>query len=196
MWAAPPPLPPRRRTYDLGSPIPGGGVGAGTSAFRKRDVSMGQATGIILSGGMIVDGTGAPGFSGQVAICDGKIAAVTRTDAPNPGALDRLEHTLIDCAGCVVAPGFIDIHSHSDLKVIENRTEKVLQGVTAEVVGNCGFSPYPVPDNPQILRDFANGILCGDNNWGLAFGRGLPRQCGSIESSHGCIFSWPRLVAN
>jgi N-acyl-D-amino-acid deacylase len=41
-----------------------------------------------------------------------------------------------------------------------------LQGVTTEVVGNCGFSAYPLPENPQVLRDFANGILCGDNSWG------------------------------
>jgi dihydroorotase/N-acyl-D-amino-acid deacylase len=58
------------------------------------------------------------------------------------------------------------VHSHSDLQVLENRTEKLLQGVTAEVVGNCGFSPYPLPEDPHVLREFANGILCGDDKWG------------------------------
>ena len=77
------------------------------------------------------------------------------------------EHVrLIDCSGCIVAPGFIDMHSHSDLQVLENRTEKLLQGVTAEVVGNCGFSPYPLPEDPQKLRDFANGIFNGGASWG------------------------------
>ena len=49
----------------------------------------------------------------------------------------------MDCTGLSVSPGFIDAHSHSDLQVLEGRTEKLQQGVTAEVVGNCGFSPYP-----------------------------------------------------
>jgi dihydroorotase/N-acyl-D-amino-acid deacylase len=72
---------------------------------------------------------------------------------------------VIDCTGYVIAPGFIDAHSHSDLQILKNRTEKLLQGVTTEVVGNCGFSAYPVSENPQVLRDFANGILCGDDQW-------------------------------
>jgi len=73
---------------------------------------------------------------------------------------------VIDCGGLAVAPGFIDSHSHSDLQVLENRREKVAQGVTAEVVGNCGFSPYPVPGDLKLLHDFANGIFCGDYDWG------------------------------
>ncbi|MFN7993279.1 MAG: amidohydrolase family protein [Bryobacteraceae bacterium] len=72
----------------------------------------------------------------------------------------------IDCTGLVVAPGFIDSHSHSDLQVLEPRPEKILQGVTTEVVGNCGFSPYPAPPDPRPLREFANGIFCGDETWG------------------------------
>ena len=71
-----------------------------------------------------------------------------------------------DCSGLTVTPGFIDAHSHSDLQVLEKRTEKSRQGVTAEVVGNCGFSPYPGSPDPAALRSFANGILCGDGTWG------------------------------
>jgi dihydroorotase/N-acyl-D-amino-acid deacylase len=136
--------------------------------YRSRHLEslMEQTTGIILSGGIIVDGTRAPGFRGDVAIRNGRIAAVRRLQAGTPATSDRSGHQVINCDGCVVAPGFIDIHSHSDLKVIENRTEKLLQGVTTEVVGNCGFSPYPLPEDPRVLRDFANGILCGDNTWG------------------------------
>ncbi len=85
--------------------------------------------------------------------------AEDRIHSPN------LQYAVIDCTGCIIAPGFIDAHSHSDLQVLQNRTEKLLQGVTAEIVGNCGFSAYPSPEDPQVLRDFANGILCGDNNW-------------------------------
>ena len=49
----------------------------------------------------------------------------------------------MNCKGSAIAPGFIDAHSHSDLQVLGDRPEKSLHGVTTEVVGNCGFSPYP-----------------------------------------------------
>ena len=119
----------------------------------------------ILRHGQIVDGTGAPPFQGDVVLRDGRIAgfgAGAENDAPPEQA------SIIDCGGKIIAPGFIDAHSHSDLQVLKNRTEKLIQGVTAEVVGNCGFSPYPAPQDPQVLRDFANGILCGDDEWGWA----------------------------
>jgi N-acyl-D-amino-acid deacylase len=118
----------------------------------------------ILAGGRIVDGTGSPPFWGDVVIAGGRIAAVESHESQKSAWNVKFE--VVDCAGCIIAPGFIDIHSHSDLKVLEDRTEKLLQGVTAEVVGNCGFSPYPLPEDPQVLRDFANGILCGDDQWG------------------------------
>jgi N-acyl-D-amino-acid deacylase len=54
-----------------------------------------------------------------------------------------VEARRLDCHGLVVAPGFVDVHSHSDLQVLEDRTEKLAQGVVAEVVGNCGFSAFP-----------------------------------------------------
>ncbi len=126
---------------------------------------MSKARGTILTGGMIVDGTGAAAVPGEVVIEGDRIVATgTPERVSMPGA--REEYNIIDCAGCVVTPGFIDAHSHSDLQVLANRTEKLLQGVTAEVVGNCGFSAYPSPEDPQVLREFANGILCGDDNWG------------------------------
>ena len=49
----------------------------------------------------------------------------------------------MDCTGFDLTPGFIDSHTHSDLQVVEGRTVKLRQGVTTEVVGNCGFSAYP-----------------------------------------------------
>lgn len=73
---------------------------------------------------------------------------------------------VIDCTGLVVAPGFIDAHSHSDLQVLDNAPEKMRQGVTFEVVGNCGFSAYPTGKRAAELREFANGILFGDEHWG------------------------------
>ena len=126
---------------------------------------MKQATTTILTGGVIVDGTGAPPISGDIVIQGDRIVSVGRPRSASTYS-KNVEFDLIDCTGCVIAPGFIDAHSHSDLQVLENRTEKLLQGVTTEVVGNCGFSAYPLPEDPQILRDFANGILYGNNSWG------------------------------
>jgi N-acyl-D-amino-acid deacylase len=116
----------------------------------------------ILFGGLVVDGTGTQPFAASVVVEDDRVVAVERGSALAASAQDQV----IDCSQCMVAPGFIDAHSHSDLQVLEGRTEKLVQGVTTEVVGNCGFSAYPLSAEPQVLRDFANGILCGDDRWG------------------------------
>lgn len=124
---------------------------------------MKEFSGAILQGGAVIDGTGSPAFFGDVVIHDDRIASVGgQAERPESGG----DYNIIDCKGCVIAPGFIDVHSHSDLQVLENHTEKLMQGVTSEVVGNCGFSPYPMPDKPEVLREFANGILCGNETWG------------------------------
>ena len=105
----------------------------------------------------VLDGLGGAPFRADLGIAEGRIAALGRLDAPADA---------IDCAGLSVAPGFIDGHSHSDLQVLENRREKVLQGVTTEVVGNCGFSAFPAPADRTPLHDFANGIFHGGAGWG------------------------------
>jgi dihydroorotase/N-acyl-D-amino-acid deacylase len=112
----------------------------------------------LLKNGHLVDGSGADALVGNLLIENGRIAAVGVFEAP-------AECEAIDCAGCVIAPGFVDLHSHSDLQVLEDRVEKANQGVTTEVVGNCGFSPYPGSGHAQALRDFANGIFCGHSAW-------------------------------
>ncbi len=109
--------------------------------------------------GLLIDGTGAPPSHGDLLICDKRIAEVG-TFAPPVADAE------VDCTGLAISPGFIDSHSHSDLQVLEKRPEKVLQGVTTEVVGNCGFSPYPASPEARQLREFANGIFCGDDQWG------------------------------
>ena len=109
--------------------------------------------------GTIVDGSGAPPYQADILVRGDRIAAIQRSiDAPSA--------TVVDCAGLTLAPGFIDSHTHSDLQVIEGRIEKLRQGVTTEVVGNCGFSAYPPAKDPADLRSFANGIFCGDDSWG------------------------------
>jgi N-acyl-D-amino-acid deacylase len=94
---------------------------------------------LLIRGGELVDGTGAPGRRADVAVTRGRIAAI--------GHEVGEAHRVIDAAGFVVAPGFIDIHTHSDYSLPTNpRAEsKIRQGVTTEVVGNCGYSVAPVP---------------------------------------------------
>jgi N-acyl-D-amino-acid deacylase len=94
---------------------------------------------VVLSHGKIIDGCGNPWFWGDLAIQEGRVAAI----AP-PGTLQG--QTSIDVAGRFVSPGFIDVHTHSDLSVLVNRRAEsaVRQGATTHVVGNCGLSPAPV----------------------------------------------------
>ena len=95
---------------------------------------------LILENCKIVDGTGAPWYRGDVGIAAGKIAKV--------GNLQKYPAARrIDVAGKVVCPGFIDIHSHDDVSILLNRRAdaKVRQGITTQVVGNCGQSAAPLP---------------------------------------------------
>lgn len=111
-----------------------------------------------LQGGAVYDGTGRAPFIGSVVVRDGLILDVTAGHAEADGEI-------IDCTGLAIAPGFIDVHSHSDLQALEGRREKLNQGVTTEVVGNCGFSPFPCGCHASELRSFANGILHGGDHW-------------------------------
>jgi N-acyl-D-amino-acid deacylase len=106
----------------------------------------------------IVDGSGGTPFIGDL-LTDGKFISSVGQALVAPSA------TVVDCTHLTLTPGFIDSHTHSDLQVIEGRTEKLRQGVTTEIVGNCGFSAYPPARDPEALRSFANGIFCGDDSW-------------------------------
>jgi N-acyl-D-amino-acid deacylase len=96
----------------------------------------------LLAGGTIYDGMGTDPFLGDVLVSDGRLKAV--------GDLRNVEGAeVIDLTGLTVAPGFIDVHTHSDLAPFlaederELRLTTVRQGVTTEICGNCGFSPFP-----------------------------------------------------
>lgn len=89
----------------------------------------------------IVDGTGAPWYRGAVGVEDGQIEIVSRKPDPDIAA-----DTVVDVGDRVVAPGFIDTHSHSDLQLFEDATltPKVRQGITTEMLGQDGFSMAPM----------------------------------------------------
>lgn len=113
---------------------------------------------LLIKNGRIVDGTGSPWFRGDVGIKGGRIVVVRPSTLAQPLAAARV----IDADGLCVAPGFIDIHTHSEMGVLakpESR-EKILQGVTTEILGNCGMSASPVlPANRELLRNYVTPVL-------------------------------------
>lgn len=110
---------------------------------------------VVIRNGRIADGTGNPWFYGDVAVKDGRIAAVG-------GRLDGEAGRVIDAARSVIAPGFIDGHCHSDLMILDQPHSeiKMRQGVTTEVIGNCGLAPAPCRrGRERELRDYVQPVL-------------------------------------
>lgn len=108
--------------------------------MRKDDVEL------LITGGTVVDGSGRPPFRADVLIRDGRIADV--------GHFPRQqEWQVLDVSGLVVTPGFIDVHSHSDftLNVDARAVSSITQGVTLEIVGNCGHGCAPISD-PEMAK--------------------------------------------
>ncbi len=104
-----------------------------------------QQPDLVLRRAMVVDGTGAPGVEADVAVLGDRIHAVGRI--PEKGRQE------FDLSGKVLAPGFIDIHTHADLPLLANpRAEnRILQGITLEVGGQCGSSPGPWSEEEAAL---------------------------------------------
>jgi N-acyl-D-amino-acid deacylase len=95
---------------------------------------------LVIAGAFVVDGTGAPGSLGSVGIQDDRVAWIGH----GTGAPLEARRT-VEAAGRVLAPGFIDVHTHSDLGPLVDpwMSSTLRQGVTSVVVGNCGTSPWP-----------------------------------------------------
>ena len=100
---------------------------------------------VAIRGGTVVDGTGGPGRRADLLVVDGRVAEIGDFDA---------EAETIDAEGLMVAPGFVDLHSHSDytLLVDPRAMSAIHQGVTTEVVGNCGFGCFPIRDASLARR--------------------------------------------
>src|SRR5262245_48660939 len=101
--------------------------------------------GFTIEGVQVVDGTGAPAFTGDVTVEDDRITAVERRDGAG--------------SGLVLAPGFIDSHTHDDFAAVlhPDMGFKVQGGVTACVVGNCGFGAAPFPVASLMASAFHPG---------------------------------------
>src|SRR4051794_5609679 len=133
---------------------------------------------LLIRGATVIDGTGdAPRFV-DVAVRDGRISAVAarRSDTASRE---------VDGTGCVLAPGFIDIHTHSDFTLPLNplAEAKIRQGVTTEIVGNCGFSVAPaLPGKAELLADY----LSASAPW-LPF---------ADTDFAGYMDSWPAIAVN
>lgn len=118
---------------------------------------------LLIEGGAVVDGTGNPWYWADVAIADGRIAAVGRLAGAEAG--ERINAT-----GLTVTPGFIDMHGHSDgvLAAGVDPESRLLQGVTTEVIGLCGLTLAPIgPAGPDLLRDYTAALFGGMGlDWG------------------------------
>lgn len=140
-----------------------------------------QTPELILKNGLVSDGTGRGLYPADVAIRRNYILAI---DAP--GSLHAMEE--LDCSGLVIAPGFIDTHSHSDLRVLmeSELPMKIRQGITLEVFGQDGISVAPIrtADQPAVARSLAglDGDLGRTWDW-----QSVAEYLAAIERAHPAI---------
>ena len=119
----------------------------------------------LIRGGLVIDGTGKPGYQADILVENDKIVKIGSIEA-------TADMELTDASGLVVAPGFIDTHSHSDLQIlVEPEVQpKVRQGITTEVLGQDGISMAPLPK--QYISPWRKNLagLDGDTDaidWGF-----------------------------
>jgi N-acyl-D-aspartate/D-glutamate deacylase len=130
----------------------------------------------VITGGTIVDGTGTKAIHCDVGIKDGKITAM--------GKLENAETAQkISAKGCVVAPGFIDVHTHSDASIqTDSRSEsQIRQGVTTELVGLCGYGLAPCTDQ---TREALLTAWCSTATEVETFWHSFEEYLSAVEQAH------------
>jgi N-acyl-D-aspartate/D-glutamate deacylase len=140
----------------------------------------------IITGGLLVDGTGAAPFEADIALKDGKIAAIGK----NLGTAARM----IDAKGCIVTPGFVDIHTHYDGQVSwdEEFRPSSVHGVTTAVMGSCGvgFAPVKKADRERII-----GLMEGvEDIPGAALAEGLNWRWETVEEYMNALDAMPHAI--
>lgn len=161
-----------RRKFLKSTLAAGAGLTVGSAVWAKSGITVDQPFDTIIKNGTVYTGeAGKAGFLSDVGIKGERIAAI--------GQLGDYAHRLVDAKGLAVSPGFIDIHSHTDtnLLVCPAGDSRIYQGVTTEIGGNCGDSPFPGKPYPSIeiffdaLRSNKIGI-----NYGSFTGQGQLRS--------------------
>ena len=106
---------------------------------------------LVIKNGKVLDGTGGDPYYADIAIKDGFINEI--------GDVKMSYEDELDASGMFIAPGFIDIHSHSDftLLVDPRAVSAIHQGVTLEVVGNCGFGCFPIENKKIVTLKTSDG---------------------------------------
>src|SRR5580693_4189701 len=145
---------------------------------------------LIIRGGTVVDGTGAPARTADVAVTDGLIAAV----GPDAGRIDGAAKRIVDADGLTVTPGFIDVHTHFDGQATwdPHLTPSCWHGVTTAIMGNCGIGFAPVrPDRHDWLVDLMEGV---EDIPGSALSEGITWEWESFGEYLDALERMPRAV--
>ena len=124
--------------------------------IRTTNGGEGKMLDILVTGGLIVDGTGSPAYKMDLGIKEGKIAKIQNS-------IKEDAEKIINADGLVVSPGFIDVHSHNDLvPFMEEDVQnlKLRQGVTTELVGQCGLGVVPcIEEETKLWKNYIKGVV-------------------------------------
>lgn len=145
---------------------------------------------LLIEGGLVVDGTGSPSRRADVLVEGGRIERIAPVIEADPSRFDARIGARIDARDRVVCPGFIDLHSHGDLILaledgalrMRLALGRVAQGITTEIVGNCGLGPWPLSrDHEADLRGVLAWMTPAEYSWDWLDADGYLRRLGSLQ---------------